>query len=204
MNSDDSPNIDFSGHYARLELSDQASWANARNKYRQLVNRWHPDRFEQKPRERAHAQQQFIEMAKSYNALRSFYRTNHRMPFQSLEAAAAAETSSQGKPTDYGDADIWRDSDVIPEAGIFAGGSASSERKKREKNHRSKHRMWLAVAASLLVATVLFFLIVDQITTQAVMERGREVVEQAPESEFMPSAAEIRRSQSRGAFVTLP
>jgi hypothetical protein len=194
MNQGDSSKTDFTGHYERLGLDDRATWDNAREKYRQLVLRWHPDRFEQKPRERAYAQQQFIEMSKSYKALRTFYRKNHRLPFQSLRAAS--ETKSSQAAADTG---IRGDS---ADGGIFDRTATPAPGARQSKSRRG--RIWFAVAASFMVGTVMFFLILDRKTTQAIVEQGRDIVEQSPKSEFMPSTAEIRRSQSRGAFVKLP
>jgi len=53
--------IQFQHNYQLLELKSDSDWAMAKKNYRRLVHACHPDRFAQKPRERMHAQQQFIE-----------------------------------------------------------------------------------------------------------------------------------------------
>jgi len=57
---EESDNSPFSKHYKNLDLGNRATWDEVRTNYRRLVQQWHPDRFENRPRERANAQQNFI------------------------------------------------------------------------------------------------------------------------------------------------
>jgi len=72
----------FEHDYQILELDRDATWHDVRESYRRLVNRWHPDRYASRPREKQHAQTRFIEVTKAYNNLRAFYRKHQRLPLQ--------------------------------------------------------------------------------------------------------------------------
>ena len=202
MNSNESRKTEFARHYEHLELDDRADWNTAKEKYRTLVNRWHPDRFAQRPREQIRAQQQFIDVTKSYKALRNFYRTNNRMPFQS--ARVTGQKHSVNPAHEHG-ADHPGD-DVLPstrENGIL-GRDKTEDALAADKPRRLRNILLITAVCSMMFGTILFFLIIDRKANQAVMEKGREIVKDAPESEFLPSASEIRKSQTRGAFVKPP
>ena len=199
MNSNESRKTEFARHYEHLQLDDKADWNTAREKYRSLVNLWHPDRFSQRPREQIHAQQQFIDVTKSYKALRSFYKTNARMPFQSARVTSQKQTE---KTDHIHDARHLGD-DVIPStegAGIL-GRDKPKNGLAAVKPHRLRTILLTTAVCAMMLGTILFFLILDRKANQAVVEKGREIVKEAPESEFLPSASEIRKSQTRGAFV---
>jgi hypothetical protein len=68
----------------------------------------------------------------------------------------------------------------------------------------SKRLLWLALGCTMLFATISVFVVLDRKASQKVIEQGREVIRQTPRSDFMPSAAEIRQSESKGAFVIQP
>ena len=199
MNSNETRKTEFARHYEHLELDDKADWDTAREKYRSLVNLWHPDRFAQRPREQIHAQQQFIDVTKSYKALRSFYRTNERMPFQS----ARVTSQKHSKQTDHEHDASHLGDDVIPstEGSSILGRDKPKNGLAAVKPHRLRNILLVTAVCAMMLGTILLFLILDRKANQAVMEKGREVIKDAPESEFLPSASEIRRSQTRGAFV---
>lgn len=186
----------FSQHYRQLELNDRADWETARAHYRRLVNLWHPDRFAHRPRERAHAQQQFIKLTISYNALRNFYRKNHRLPFQS-----AHTVKTDKKAERCGAESCNPDTKDTTVDNSLLGRKTTQRRTSSKKPGGLRNLIWLTAGGSIMLGTVMFFLIVDRSANRAIAERGREIVKEAPPSEFMPSAAEIRRSQTRGAFV---
>lgn len=197
MNSNDVSKTHFALHYELLELDDRANWDAARANYRRLVHLWHPDKFTNRPRERAHAQQHFIDLTKSYNELRDFYRKNQRLPFQSMSAAHDAEQATQ--PEEKFGKEFNPESQTLDSSVLSR--TPSQRNQSRGKSGRTGKVIWLMLGIFVLFATVAGFLVLDRKANQAIAEKGREVVKEAPESEFMPSAADIRRSQSRGAFV---
>ena len=199
MESQQSKTAHFAQHYRQLDLDDNADWDSVRVNYRRLVHLWHPDRFEQKPRERANAQQKFIKLTKSYNVLRSFYRKHDRLPFQAASAASAEKKAwlhDDGTETDRQMHD-----DAAPLDSSVLKREPSQRARKSGQITLFKKVAWLMSGACIMMGTIMFFLILDRNATRAVAEKGRAVVRESPQSEFLPSAAEIRRSQTRGAFV---
>lgn len=188
----------FAQHYKQLELHDRANWELARANYRRLVHLWHPDRFAQRPRERVHAQQQFINLTKSYNVLRNFYRKNKRLPFETAFSSPNRDTDNlMNNAFDEQGFDNTPPPPV--DAGILSRDPADRERKISKEGMRKLG--WLMGGGAIVLGTIMLFLVIDQQANQATAQQGREVIKEAPHSEFLPSAAEIRRSQTRGAFI---
>ena len=197
MISDDARKTQFALHYEELELNDRADWDAARASYRRLVHLWHPDKFTNRARERAHAQKRFIDLTKSYNELRDFYRKNQRLPFQSISAAEGVKPPVQ--PDEHSRQEFTTDTQTL-DSSVLSRDPA--KRGLSGINTRKAGKIaWLLLGICIMFATVFGFLVLDRKANQAIAEKGREVVKEAPESEFMPSAADIRRSQTRGAFV---
>lgn len=197
MHKSDPQTNPFTQHYRLLELNDRDDWETARVHYRRLVNLWHPDRFAQRPREKAHAQQQFINLTKSYNALRNFYRKNHRLPFQSAHAASKkVKTRQPPEPQTHRPAhdETTMDDNLLAREPSRRGSWS-------RKPGLLRKLAWLAAGGTVMAGTIMFFLVLDRNANRAIAEQGREIVKDAPKSEFMPTAVEIRRSKTRGAFI---
>ena len=213
MNEQHSESRDFRPDYAILELKDRADWQTVRTNYRRLVHLWHPDRYAQRPRERAHAQQNFIVLTKSYTRLRSFYRRYGRMPFEptgnrSTNKIMDIRTSNKTRQTapEHNYSSIAPDVNTPDNEPAIEQGVLSRDRSGRGRapavEPRSKTRIiWALASCAIIFATLSVFFLLDRKANQAVIERGREAVRDAPASEFMPSTAEIRRSEAKGAFV---
>lgn len=189
---------DFKPDYQILELSDRASWKDARAHYRRLVHLWHPDKYTSRPREQVHAKQQFIALAKSFDNLKVFHRENDRLPFE--PTAPQYESGHKGKPSDrnvrHSHQHSERSNDV--HRGVLGRESGFDASYSTEANGKA---IWIAAGCAMLFTTMLVFFMLDRKANQEAFERGKEVVKHAPPSDFMPSAAEIRRSEARGAFV---
>ncbi len=198
MATDNLQTKSFAHHYEQLELHDRANWELARANYRRLVHLWHPDRFAQRPRERAHAQQQFINLTKSYNVLRNFYRKNKRLPFETASATINGESESSMNNT-FDEQGLDNTPPPEVDAGILARDPADREKKISPKSMQKLG--WLMAGGAIIFGTILLFLVIDKRANQATAQQGREVVKEAPNSEFLPSASELRRAQTRGAFV---
>jgi len=191
MSAEETPSEVFKQDYKMLELHEFDTWKAARASYRRLVHKWHPDKYTHRPRERAHAQQQFIELTKSYNSLRSFYRANQRLPFESANQPTKARNESERKP---------RINDQYVEDSILGReGSARSPQYEGAKSYGKV--FWFFGIFAMMIATAALSLMLDLNANKANMEIGKETLRQTPQSEFMPSAAEIRKNQARGAFV---
>jgi len=61
-----------------LEIDSTHSWDDIEKQYRQLIQRWHPDRNSGENREIA--QSKFIEINTAYKAIREHYRKNGAIP----------------------------------------------------------------------------------------------------------------------------
>ncbi len=206
---------DFKPDYALLELNQGADWKTVRTKYRHLVHMWHPDRYAQRPRERVHAQQQFIALTKSYTHLKAFHRQHGRLPFESIKARTPDATmatsnfiSNPGKKAsdDHTGQQSNADKSIADsaiddiESGIL-GRESGTNTSALLKSGSSARVTWVIVGCAVMLATLSVFFILDRKANQKVVERGREAVRDAPASEFMPSASEIRKSEAKGAFV---
>ncbi len=183
---------DFQQDYKQLELEQQASFKTAHMSYRRLVNHWHPDRYAQRPRERQHAQQKFIELTKSFNNLRNFHRQNDRLPFEHIEYAPVSTADTESPTRSSAEEEL--------QSGLF-----------RQKHNRSsasiahlplrRGLLWVVPGALLLFATLGFFVVIDRAAKRDSIEQAKQVLRQTKASEFMPSAVEVKKQSSRGAFV---
>ncbi len=212
MNEHNSDDRDFRPDYATLELNHRADWKAVRASYRQLVHLWHPDRYATRPRERVHAQQNFTSLTQSYTRLRNFHRRHGRMPFEptgnrstnkSMEIHTPAQRRKTSRPDSSRDSNRPSPGPYINDAEIGAGvlGREKGSRAPALDERSRKRMIWALAGVVMIMATVVIFFLLDMKANQAIIERGREVVREAPPSEFMPSAAEIRRSEAKGAFV---
>lgn len=205
MNEEKIMQHDFKSDYEQLELDDRASWEQAKTNYRRLVHLWHPDRYAQRPRERTHAQQQFILLTKSYDNLKSFERENNRLPFEPAKPRRQTENVTSQKQKRRSQKTPKNDTpapsaveDLQP--GALSRDDAATDQAVIKSTPWGKI-LWSMCGASLLLITVVTFYLIDRSTNQKVIKTGRETIRTAPPSEFMPSAAEIRKSESRGAFI---
>ena len=197
---------DFRQDYEVLALDDGADWATARATYRRQVNVWHPDRYVERPRERVHAQQRFIQLTRSFDSLRHFYRANRRLPFEPIRAAGApGAAGASGSSEAVGEAAAGADGtpgsagrpseEALLEAGILHA------RRQAAPRRRTRSLLWPAVVAAVMAVTAGVFVVLDRNARQATLDEGREVLRRTAPSEFMPSASEVQKRSSRGTFV---
>lgn len=75
--------------YEILALPNHAQWDQASTSFRQLVHKWHPDRYEGDDPEEA--TQRYVEITKAHKKLRDFHKENGVMPFSSVESVDEQE-----------------------------------------------------------------------------------------------------------------
>ncbi len=162
--------IEFKRDYEQLQLEFDSNWETARAHYRKLVNHWHPDRYTQRPREREHAQQKFIELNRSFNSLRSFYKLNNRLPYQRiLHSQSDAAVPEQHQRIQPSEADVM----------------ASSILNKRKtssttwKNSNLKPMLWAVPVALVLVLATAVFIVIDSNSKLNTIEEAKRVLRQA-------------------------
>jgi hypothetical protein len=202
MNEQKNSPTDFEADYRTLKLKESADWSTTLNHYRRLVHTWHPDKYTDKPLELDSAQKQFIALSKSYNRLKEFHALHKRLPFQHtkpekhrLNATVTADpvTASKKSNVDPNNLDL----------GALSRDKNKVDERLVKKNPLSKI-LWSVIAITVVVGTIMLFFILDQKANLKNMERGRQVLKDAPQSEFTPTPSEIRRSESKGAFIRIP
>lgn len=67
-------------NYLTLGITPGASWKQLRQAYKKLINTWHPDRFQQDPRQKRLAEEKTKEINKSYKELAEYYKKNGALP----------------------------------------------------------------------------------------------------------------------------
>jgi len=167
----------FERDYQMLELDRDASWADARVSYKRLVNRWHPDRFNSRPREKQHAQERFIEVTKSYNNLRTFHRDHSRLPLQN--PALRDTPQSTGTPPEPSRTSSKFGSLRVEDT---AGGT------KLDAKKRQKRPLWIFVVplVALAIAVILIFVVLEKRIAEQQREAAIEVLNNTKPSEFLP------------------
>jgi len=193
---------DFKQDYDALALDERADWATALTAYRRQVNIWHPDRYVERPRERVHAQQRFIQLTRAFDSLRGFYRANRRLPFEPVSSSIVENRdvgANSGAGVYGGGADprVRPSEEAVLEAGILNMRPATS----KPVTPRLRRLLWPALALALVMLTLGTFLVLDRSARQATLAEGREVLRRTAPSEFMPSASEVQKRSSRGAFI---
>lgn len=170
----------FERDYQMLELDRDADWKEARESYRRLVNRWHPDRFTARPREKHHAQTRFIEVTKSYNNLRSFHRDHHRLPLQDPALRDNGQsTGTPPEPTRKAGDKSSKGSNWLQDEHAFATQSDGSK--------PSKPRYWLwAIPVLGLIITFVLFMLLEQRIAEEQRENAIEVLRSTEPSKFLP------------------
>lgn len=184
--------IQFEQEYRLLELDTGANWSIAQANYRRLVHAWHPDRYAHRPREKMHAQSQFIELTKAFNHLRSFYRQNHRLPFEQIKQAIAdppePETHQQIRPEDGS----------INELSILNKRKPST---KLLKPSLLKILLWVIPAFATVAAGCAVFFIIDRNTKQNAIEEAKRVLRTVQPSEYMANTEELTKATNRANIV---
>jgi len=147
----------FERDYQMLELDRDASWADARHNYKRLVNRWHPDRFAARPREKQHAQGRFIEVTKSYNNLRTFHRQHSRLPLQNPKFGAPRVEDTMG-----------------------------SMRNAKTGGKKRPMWFFVVPLVCLAIGTISVFIVLEKRIAAQNREAAIEVLNNAKPSEFLP------------------
>ena len=185
--------IEYKLEYDLLELDPVDGWAQAKINYRRLVNGCHPDRYARRPREREHAQQQFIELTKAFNNLRSFYRENQRMPFERIRQSVADE------PVPAEHLRVTPTDETVFQSGIL------NKRKplpKVSKTSRVKPFLWAVPALAVILAGFGVFMIIDRNAKLSTIEEAKRVLRETQPSEFIAKSDEISQANRRAVMIS--
>ena len=184
--------IQFQHDYQRLELDPASDWKTAQGNYRRLVNVWHPDRYTNRPRERVYAQQQFIELTKAFNNLRTFHRENSRLPFEQIKQSIADSPvppeHQQIKPEDV----------AVEESSIL------NKRKPSTSSQQSSKwtpLLWAIPALATIAAGIGVFVVIDKNAKRDRIEEAKQVLRNVQPSEYLANTEEIAKANSRANAV---
>ncbi len=76
--------------YSALGIRPGSDWNEIREAYRTLVNKWHPDRFQQDSKNRKIAEEKTMEITRAYKALSDYYREHGATPAKPPAPATAS------------------------------------------------------------------------------------------------------------------
>ncbi|PIE37583.1 MAG: hypothetical protein CSA54_01125 [Gammaproteobacteria bacterium] len=199
---------DYKLDYEALDLDDHDPWAVAQLRYRRLVQEWHPDRYTNRPREKVHAQNQFIRITRAFDNLRAFYRQNGRMPYETLTQAAhcRAEAGLDDGSSEFRHADV-ADADALSAP---AGTATVSTARPNggigyhiDRRFLSRHAYlkWLTPVLLVMLATVVLVLSFEQREKKQAELVGKEVVLEAPPSAFKSDNSRIRAQETKESMI---
>ena len=77
--------------YQKLELKPECSWKELQAGYRRLVQKWHPDRYQQHPDQQHVAAHRMLEINEAYGILAQYYRQHGQLPFETPRRTAAPD-----------------------------------------------------------------------------------------------------------------
>lgn len=178
---------DFKKHYDILDIHGPVDWATLQSTYRKLVNQWHPDRPHNANSD-TNAELRFIELTKSYNALRDYYRKNRKLP-------------DVRRSYQYSDPEI-AEPVSLDERGAHWNPVSHKYREDEEAKRGALRNYGLAGAAILLLILSLGVLFILDVTARSkAAERARDVVNASEPSRFTASPDQVRRAEARGNFI---
>lgn len=73
-------NESFAHSYSTLGLKPGSSWNEIRSRYRSLIKKWHPDRFQQDGKKHRLAEEKTREITRAYKTLADYYRKHGSTP----------------------------------------------------------------------------------------------------------------------------
>lgn len=97
--------------YRVLGVQPGVSWTQLRKAYKGLVNAWHPDRFQQNPRQKSLAEEKTKEITQSYQELAEYYKKFGVLPHVTKAVETVDDLSSQKSP-DTHPAQEFQDAEV--------------------------------------------------------------------------------------------
>ena len=68
--------------YDKLGLTPECGWRELQTGYRRLVQKWHPDRWQQHPDQQHVAAHRMLEINEAYGILAQYYRQHGELPFE--------------------------------------------------------------------------------------------------------------------------
>lgn len=88
----------YDNHYQILGIQPGASWKQLRKTYKKLVNRWHPDRYQQDLRQRKLAEEKTKEITQAYKELSEYYKKFDSLPMPGEESGNSSQETPEPPP----------------------------------------------------------------------------------------------------------
>lgn len=79
--------------YDTLGLRPECGWRELQSGYRRLVQKWHPDRYQQHPDQQHVAAHRMLEINEAYGVLAQYYREHGELPFEPVRRADSRATA---------------------------------------------------------------------------------------------------------------
>jgi hypothetical protein len=117
-------------YYRILGVEPGVTWAQLRKAYKGLVNTWHPDRFQQDPRQKNLAEERTKEITQSFQELAEYYKEFGVLPHASnaMDTPVKDGSSWQNSPDSH---PVYENQDIdIPAADITPPQAHKSNRRK--------------------------------------------------------------------------
>jgi len=89
----------FEKCYQILHLEPKCTWNELRKKYKQAIQKWHPDRYKDGSNEKIAADDKVREINIAYHLLQKYYRENGTLPFLQVEKSVP-NTPRQNAPVE--------------------------------------------------------------------------------------------------------
>lgn len=141
------PEYSYQKCYEILSLSDNCSWPELRKSYKQLIQKWHPDRFESSPQKKEAAVEKITHINLAYKKLASYYKKHGELPLQ--HKADHPSPQPPAKPATY----------------ETSTASAPAFKQRKRKPHSSSRLFMFSFAA--LSAFSVYFITVDLTDTKS-------------------------------------
>ncbi|MDH5512538.1 MAG: J domain-containing protein [Gammaproteobacteria bacterium] len=89
----------YENHYRILGILPGTSWKLLRKSYKSLVNKWHPDRFQQDLRQRKTAEEKTKEITQAYKEIAEYYKKYDSLPLPAEDIANLGLKTSEPQPS---------------------------------------------------------------------------------------------------------
>jgi hypothetical protein len=83
----------YRAYYRTLGLEPGCTWPQLKAAYRRAVHAWHPDRFQDRPHDRAMAEEKIKEVNYAFHRLAKYYRQCGTLPCTPADTTASTVTS---------------------------------------------------------------------------------------------------------------
>jgi DnaJ domain len=186
---------DYSRHYAVLRITSDTDWKALRARYRQLIGRWHPDRFPAEGLQQEMAEEHSKQITIAYQALERYYRDHGVLP-------------PMGPPARPEEPTMRAPADVRPAGATAAGAGTDVPREGRVKPVPGKRQRAFVMFCSVVAASIAAYYYSDEAEhahrgTNPDSNVDQPALEPAARSSESPSAGGISEGSTLGEVYAI-